>query len=61
MAYKDIQAYSTADLQGEVVQKATFYEKNLQWMDAPQGTVFGELLDYACEHALTAPSPAPSG
>jgi hypothetical protein len=61
VAYKDIQAYSTADLQGEVVQKATFYEKNLQWMDAPQGTVFGELLDYACEHALTAPSPAPSG
>jgi hypothetical protein len=51
VAYKDIQAFTAADLQGEVVQKATFYEKSLQWMDAQTGTVFGELLDYACEHS----------
>ena len=61
VAYKDIQAFSAADLQGEVVQKATFYDKSLQWMEAPQGTVFGQLLDYACKHALTSQSAAPSG
>jgi hypothetical protein len=61
VAYRDIQAYEAADLQGHVVQKATFYDKNLQWMDASQGTVFGELLDYACEHApASLPSTPPS-
>ena len=61
VAYKDIQAYASADLQGDVVQKATFYEKNLQWMDAPQSTVFGELLDYACEHAPASMPAQPPG
>jgi hypothetical protein len=61
VAYKDIQAYEAADLQGAVVQKATFYEKNLQWMDAPKGTVFGELLDYACEHAPASLPSTPPG
>jgi hypothetical protein len=61
VAYKDIQAFAAADLQGEVVQKATFYEKNLQWMDAPRGTVFGELLDYACEHAPASLPAQPPG
>jgi len=60
VAYKDIQAFPEADLQGKAVQKATFYEKNLQWMDAPAGTVFGELLEYACEHAPASAPAAPS-
>jgi hypothetical protein len=61
VAYKDIQAYPEPDLQGKAVQKATFYEKNLQWMDAPAGTVFGELLEYACEHAPAAAPAASTG
>jgi Surface-adhesin protein E len=61
VAYRDIQAYEAADLQGPVVQKATFTEKNLQWMDAPKGTVFGELLDYACEHAPASLPATPPG
>jgi len=61
VAYKDIQAFAAADLQGDVVQKATFYEKNLQWMDAPQSTVFGKLLDYACEHAPASMPAQPPG
>jgi hypothetical protein len=51
VAYKEIEAFPEADLQGKAVQKAKFYENNLQWMDAPADTVFGELLDYACEQA----------
>jgi hypothetical protein len=61
VAYKDIHAYEAADLQGPLVQKATFTDKNLQWMDAPQGTVFGELLDYACEHAPASLPATPPG
>lgn len=61
VAYKQIQAYAATDLQGDVVQKATFYEKNLQWMDAPPGTVFGELADYACEHAPASLPATPPG
>lgn len=61
VAYRNIQAYTAADLQGDVVQKATFYDKNLQWMDAPQGTVFGELLEYACEHAPASLPATPPG
>ena len=61
VAYKAIQAFAASDLQGEVVQKATFTEKNLQWMDAPKGTVFGELLDYACEHAPASMPAQPPG
>ena len=38
-------------LQGDVVQKTQIGEKNLKWMDAPERTVFGELLDYACKNA----------
>ena len=61
VAYKEIQAFPEADLQGKAVQKAKFYEKNLQWMDAPADTVFGELLDYACEHAQASLPAEPPG
>jgi hypothetical protein len=61
VAIKEIQAFPEADLQGKAVQKAKFYEKNLQWMDAPEDTVFGELLEYACEHAPAAAPAAPTG
>jgi hypothetical protein len=51
LAYREIRAFAQPDLQGDVVQKTRIGEKNLKWMDAPAGTVFGELLDYACQHA----------
>ena len=59
LAYREMQAYAGLDLQGDVVQKTKIGEKNLKWMDAPERTVFGELLDYACEHAPAAPAAAP--
>ena len=46
---KELRAYSGADLQGEVVQKATSKDKNMQWLPAEDRTVFGELLDYVCK------------
>jgi len=48
MAMREVRTYSGSDLQGEPVQKATSSDKNLQWLDAPDSTVFGELLDYVC-------------
>jgi hypothetical protein len=50
VAMKEIRAYEEPDLQGAQVQKATSSDKNLQWLDAPERTVFGELLDYACRN-----------
>jgi hypothetical protein len=61
VAFKEMQAYPDAELQGKVVQKAKFSDKNLQWMDAPEDTVFGELLEYACKHAPSAQPVAPTG
>ena len=49
VALKSIRAYSEPDLQGKVMQKANFYEKNLQWMDAPTDSVFAHMVDFACE------------
>jgi hypothetical protein len=54
LAYHEIRAYAEAGLQGDVVQKTKIGDKNLKWMDAPAGTVFGELLDYACDNAPAA-------
>jgi hypothetical protein len=48
---KELRAYSGADLQGDVVQKATSKDKNMQWLPAEERTVFGELLDYVCKGA----------
>lgn len=48
---KELRAYSGADLQGDVVQKATSKDKNMQWLPAEERTVFGELLDYVCKAA----------
>ena len=48
VAMKEIRAYEGPDRQGTQVQKATSSDKNLQWLDAPDSTVFGELLDYVC-------------
>ncbi|MDH5176458.1 MAG: hypothetical protein OEW50_09605 [Gammaproteobacteria bacterium] len=59
LAYREIDAYAQHDLQGERVQKTKIGEKNLKWMDAPTGTVFGEILDYACKNAPAAPAPTP--
>jgi hypothetical protein len=57
LAYREIEAYAEADLQGDRVQKTKIGEKNLKWMDAPERTVFGELVDYACKHAPALPPP----
>ncbi len=51
LAYRELEAFSQLDLQGDRVQKTKIGEKNLKWMDAPTGTVFGEILDYACKNA----------
>ena len=51
VAYREMRAYAEPDLQGEVVQKSKTSEKNLVWMNADEGTVFGELLEYACDNA----------
>lgn len=51
VAMLETRAFAGADLQGEVVQKASRSEKNLIWMDAPRASVFGEILDYGCKHA----------
>ena len=56
VAIKSMLAYPEADLQGKVVQKATFGDKNLQWMDAPKDTVFGNLLNYACYRTPSEPA-----
>ena len=50
--------FSQPDLQGDVVQKTRISEKNLKWMDAPTGTVFGEILDYACKNVPASLPPA---
>lgn len=49
MAMKEVRTYAGSDLQGDAVQKATSTDKNLQWLDAAEQTVFGELLDYVCK------------
>jgi hypothetical protein len=55
LAYSETEAYAELDLQGAIVQKSRSGEKNLTWMDAPEGTVFGELLEFACDNAPPAP------
>ena len=51
LGMREVRTYAEADLQGAAVQKATSSEKNLQWLDAQQQTVFGEVLDYVCSKA----------
>jgi hypothetical protein len=51
LAYREMRTYSEADLLGAPVQKTKIGEKSLKWMDAASGTVFGEILDYACAKA----------
>jgi hypothetical protein len=58
LAYSQLEAYSQLDLQGDRVQKTKVGEKNLKWMDAPTGTVFGEILDYACKNVPPGQPPA---
>jgi hypothetical protein len=49
VATASVKAYPEAELGGEVVQKASWSDKNLQWLDAPPGTVFDAMLNYACQ------------
>ena len=58
LAYREIETYSQLDLQGDRVQKTKIGEKNLKWMDAPSGTVFGEIVDYACKNVPAGLPPA---
>lgn len=45
---KEVRVYPGTDLQGDVVQKFTSSDKNMQWNDAPKDTVFGNILDFVC-------------
>ena len=58
LAYREMETYSQLDLQGDPVQKTRIGEKNLKWMDAPSGTVFGEIVDYACKNVPAGLPPA---
>lgn len=58
LAYREMETYSQLDLQGDSVQKTRIGEKNLKWMDAPTGTVFGEIVDYACKNVPAGLPPA---
>ena len=58
LAYREMETFSALDLQGEPVQKTKIGEKNLKWMDAPTGTVFGAILDYACKNVPASLPPA---
>ena len=58
LAYREMATYSQLDLQGDSVQKTRIGEQNLKWMDAPSGTVFGEIVDYACKNVPTSLPPA---
>ncbi len=58
LAYREMETFPQADLSGERVQKTKIGEKNLKWMDAPTGTVFGEIVDYACKNVPGAAPPA---
>jgi hypothetical protein len=49
VATASVKAYPEAELGGEVVQKASWSDKNLQWLDAPPGTIFDAMLNYACQ------------
>lgn len=51
MAMKEVRTYAGSDLQGDPVQKATSGDKNLQWLDVGESTVYGEVLDYVCGHS----------
>jgi hypothetical protein len=59
LAYREMATFAELDLQGEPVQKTKIGEKNLKWMDAPTGTVFGAILDYACKNVPAVLPPAP--
>jgi len=48
------EAFSGADLQGDVVQKASRNDRNLIWMDAPPASIFFEIVTYTCRHAQQA-------
>jgi hypothetical protein len=50
LAYRELRTFAELDLLGASVQKTKISEKNLKWMDAASGTVFGEILDYACKN-----------
>jgi hypothetical protein len=58
LAYRELETFSQSDLLGEALQKTKIGEKNLKWMDAPTGTVFGEIVDYACKNAPVGLPPA---
>ena len=57
LAYREMRTYAEPDLLGAPVQKTKIGEKNLKWMDAASGTVFGEILDYACANASGGQAP----
>jgi hypothetical protein len=57
LAYRELRTFAELDLLGDPVQKTKIGEKNLKWMDAATGTVFGEILDYACKNVAGSQPP----
>lgn len=53
---KEIRTFAQPDLLGEEVDKAKFGDKNVQWVDAQERTVFGELLDFVCSKPAATPT-----
>jgi hypothetical protein len=48
VAFQKMEAFAQADLQGEVVQKVSYKDKNLTWLVADAGTMNGQLLTFVC-------------
>jgi hypothetical protein len=46
---QSVQLYSGADLTGTVIKKLKYAEKNVSYVNATDGTVYGELVNYACK------------
>ena len=44
------------DLLVDEIDKAKFGDKNWQWLDAQERTVFGELLDFVCKTPAATPA-----
>ena len=57
VAYRKMVAYSQPDLQGEIVQKVSYKDKNLTWVDAIEGTMNGTLLRFVCSETAAAATP----
>jgi hypothetical protein len=57
VAFQKMEAFSQADLQGEVVQKVSYKDKNLTWLSAEHGTMNDQILTFVCSETGAARTP----